>query len=89
MQDNGTALQQKCHQLVVYKVDHKKYNKENYACYLTLPSRTCDLTTNSKPSAPGLSLLPKDFVVIETNLCSTKLTQDGKQFFFGFSQSNC
>lgn len=77
MQDNGTALQQKCHQLVVYKVDHKKYNKDNYACYLNLPSRMFELSANSKPSAPGLSLLLKDNLVIETNLCSTKLTQDG------------
>lgn len=78
MIDNGTALQQKCHQLIVYKIDHKKYNKDNQLSYLGLPSRTFELSTNSKPSAQGLSLLPKDSFVIETNLCSTKLTQDGE-----------
>lgn len=78
MQDNGTTLQHKSHQLVVYKIDHKKYDSENIACYLNLPSRHFELVTNPKPSANGLSLNAKDSFLIETNLCSTKLTQDGK-----------
>lgn len=82
MQDNGTTLQHKCHQLVVYKIDHKKYDKDTQSCYLTLPSRTFELSANAKPSAGGLSIAPKDSFTILTNLCSTKLTQDGKSFRF-------
>lgn len=78
MQDNGTTLQHKSHKLVVYKIDHKKYDKETQACYLELPSQTFEVAPNSKPSAGGLIWSSKDIFVVETNLCSTKLTQDGK-----------
>lgn len=78
MQDNGTTLQHKCHQLIVYKIDHKKYDKDTQSCYLDLPSRTFELAANLKPSAGGLSFSSKDSFNILTNLCSTKLTQDGK-----------
>lgn len=78
MQDNGTTLQHECHQLVVYKIDHKKYDKDDQSCYLSLPSRTFELSTNTKVTAGGLSISPKDSFTILTNLCSTKLTQDGK-----------
>lgn len=78
MQDNGTTLQHKCHQLIVYKIDHKKYDKDTQLCYLNLPSRLFELAANPKPSAAGLSVSAKDSFVIESNLCSTKLTQDGK-----------
>lgn len=78
MQDNGTTLQHKCHQLIVYKIDHKKYDKDDQTNYLSLPSRTTELSVNSKPSTGGLTISPKDYFTILTNLCSTKLTQDGK-----------
>lgn len=78
MQENGTTLQHKCHQLIVYKIDHKKYDKDTQSCYLNLPSRLCDLQPNAKPSSGGLTISPKDSFTIFTNLCSTKLTQDGK-----------
>lgn len=79
MQDNGTTLQHKCHQLIVYKIDHRKYDKDTQSCYLNLPSRTTEiLVSNTKPSSGGLTISPKDSFTIETNLCSTKLTQDGK-----------
>lgn len=41
-----------------------------------LPSRSYELTGNTKPSVPGLTLPAKASFVIETNLCNTKLTQD-------------
>lgn len=41
-----------------------------------LPPRSCELTGNTKPSVPGLTLSAKASFVIETNLCNTKLTQD-------------
>lgn len=81
MQDNGTTLQHKCHQLVVYKIDHKKYDKETQLCYLELPSRSFELSSNAKPSSGGLTISPKDSFTVETNLCSTKLTQDGSYIF--------
>lgn len=78
MQENGTTLQHKSHQLIVYKIDHKKYDKETQLCYLGLPSMQSELTGNAKPAAGGLSISSKDTFVIESNLCSTKLTQDGQ-----------
>lgn len=75
-QDNGTTLSQDKHSLVVYKIDYKKYEKETQFNYYTLPSQSFELLATPKPSAPGFSLLHKDSFVIETNLCSTKLTQD-------------
>lgn len=78
MQDNGTTLQHDSHSLAVYKIDQKKFDKEAQFNYLTLPSLTCDLPKTSKPSVPGLSLSVKDSFVIRTNVCSTKLTKDGK-----------
>lgn len=74
-QDNGTTLHQGTHTLVVYKIDHKKY-EGNHFNYYTLPSRDFEVSTSSKPQAPGFSLLPKDIFKIDINLCSTKLTQD-------------
>uniref|UniRef100_A0A1L8DMR3 Putative signaling protein n=1 Tax=Nyssomyia neivai TaxID=330878 RepID=A0A1L8DMR3_9DIPT len=76
MQNDGTTLQHMCHKLLVYKIDQKKYDKDSPLNYLALPSKFTDLEANTKPSTVGLSLASKDFFVIETNLCSTKLTQD-------------
>lgn len=76
LQDNGTTLQHKNHQLVVYKIDHKKYDKETQFNYFSLPSRCYELGATPKPSVVGFTLLNKDSFIIETNLCSTKLTQD-------------
>lgn len=75
-QDNGTTLQQDKHPLVVYKIDHKKYDANTQFNYFTLPSRSFELLATKKPSAPGFVLLNKDSFLIEINLCSTKLTQD-------------
>lgn len=88
MQDNGTTLQHSSHQLIVYKIDNKKFDKETQLCYLTLPSRVVELATNAKPTAGGLTISPKDSFTIETNLCSTKLTQDG-EFSILQSPTNC
>ncbi|XP_030369556.1 dedicator of cytokinesis protein 1 isoform X2 [Scaptodrosophila lebanonensis] len=73
MQANGTTIPQGQHVLAVYKVDHKKYDK-TAASYMDLPATTAELQ-GTKPSTTGLSLLPKDQLTIDVNLCSTKLTQ--------------
>lgn len=76
MQDNGTTLQHQSHQLAIYKIDYKKYDNDTAFNYFTLPSQIHELQKSSKPTAPGFVLSQKDFLTIETNLCSTKLTQD-------------
>lgn len=78
MQANGTALQHQQHQLVVYKIDPKKLRDDGTVPlgYLQLPSLLADLGATPKPTAPALQLAAKDSFTIETNLCSTKLTQD-------------
>lgn len=46
--------------------------------YLGLASRKSELTeTNNRISVAGLSLANKDMFVIQSNICSTKLTQNG------------
>ncbi|XP_073969012.1 dedicator of cytokinesis protein myoblast city isoform X3 [Rhodnius prolixus] len=75
MQDNGTTLPDTTHDLLVYKVDHKKYDP-NDVSYLYLPSTRTELKDGIKQSAPGLTLSNKDVFVIQTNVCSTKLTQN-------------
>lgn len=74
MQDNGTTLQDSLHKLNVYKFD-KKYDDNTKNNYLSLPS-LYDAEKSSKPSATGFTWASKDVLSIETNLCSTKLTQD-------------
>ncbi|KFB45954.1 AGAP004320-PA-like protein [Anopheles sinensis] len=79
MNDDGTTLQHSRHTLLVYKIDHKKYDEETQYNYLSLPSLADDLPTGgSKPSIAGFSLASKDSFIIATNLCSTKLTQNGE-----------
>jgi hypothetical protein len=46
--------------------------------YLGLASRKSELTEiNNRISVPGLSLANKDVFIIQSNICSTKLTQNG------------
>ncbi|XP_023288564.1 dedicator of cytokinesis protein 1 isoform X2 [Orussus abietinus] len=78
MQRNGTTLQDIQHELLVYKLDHKKY-EENEATYLSLPStrgELLELHGEKKPSRGPLTLSSKDNFLIVTNICSTKLTQN-------------
>ncbi|XP_037945652.1 dedicator of cytokinesis protein 1-like isoform X2 [Teleopsis dalmanni] len=74
MQDNGTTITQGLHNLAVYKIDHKKFDKTNANSYMELPATIIELQ-GTKPSITGLNLLPKDQCTICVNLCSTKLTQ--------------
>ncbi|KAJ8670596.1 hypothetical protein QAD02_001855 [Eretmocerus hayati] len=78
MQRNGTTLQDTQHELLVYKIDNKKY-EENDTSYLKLPSTRTELNElnlEKKPSLGVLSLSSKDNFLIATNVCSTKLTQN-------------
>ncbi|XP_014208352.1 dedicator of cytokinesis protein 1 isoform X2 [Copidosoma floridanum] len=78
MQRNGTTLQDTQHELLVYKIDNKKY-EESETGYLRLPStreELNELNLEKKPSFGPLNLSSKDSFSIATNVCSTKLTQN-------------
>ncbi|XP_075232677.1 dedicator of cytokinesis protein myoblast city [Lycorma delicatula] len=75
MQENGTTLRDTVHDLLVYKVDHKKYESTDVG-YLSLPSTRTELIDCTKPFVAGLTLTNKDTFNIQTNVCSTKLTQN-------------
>ncbi|XP_076759592.1 dedicator of cytokinesis protein myoblast city isoform X3 [Xylocopa sonorina] len=78
MQRNGTTLQDIQHELLVYKLDHKKYEETDIS-YLKLPSTRGDLmelNVEKKPTLGALTLSSKDNFLIATNICSTKLTQN-------------
>ncbi|KAG8228173.1 hypothetical protein J437_LFUL014408 [Ladona fulva] len=75
MQANGTTLFDIPHELLVYKVDSKKYDESEIG-YLSLPSLRSELPEGQKPQCNGLSLSTKDNFIIGTNICSTKLTQN-------------
>lgn len=75
-QENGTTLMDTQHELLVYKLDHRKLEDET--AYMNLPSTRAQLAElgSVKPSAPGLTINGKDSLLITTCLCSTKLTQN-------------
>ncbi|XP_063232451.1 dedicator of cytokinesis protein 1 isoform X3 [Bacillus rossius redtenbacheri] len=75
MQNNGTTLWDSQHELLVYKIDHKKFDESDLG-YLTLPSTRSEVVVGQKPQLGGLSLSSKDSFTIHTNVCSTKLTQN-------------
>ncbi|XP_028968827.1 dedicator of cytokinesis protein 1 [Galendromus occidentalis] len=81
MQPNGTTLNDEIHDLLIYRIDNKKFI-DNDASYLGLPSTRSELAQmQSNQSAIGnnklgLSLSPKDYFQISTLVCSTKLTQN-------------
>ncbi|XP_076174409.1 dedicator of cytokinesis protein myoblast city isoform X2 [Ptiloglossa arizonensis] len=78
MQRNGTTLQDIQHELLVYKLDQKKYEETDIS-YLKLPStrgELVELNVEKKPTLGALTLSTKDSFLIATNICSTKLTQN-------------
>ncbi|KAF7990611.1 hypothetical protein HCN44_000416 [Aphidius gifuensis] len=78
MQRNGTTLQNTNHELLVYKIDNKKYDEDD-TTYFKLPSTRSDfieLNREKKITLGFLSLSSKDSFFISTNICSTKLTQN-------------
>lgn len=89
MNENGTTIKDKQHSLVIYKVDTKKFenNLESAFKYLlnkpSTKGETEKLTNSNKNlllingnSTNGLSINIKDNFLIDTIICSTKLTQN-------------
>jgi hypothetical protein len=68
-------------QVLLLQIDHKKFEDSDLG-YLNLPSTREELTEGQKPQHGGLSLSSKDSFTIHTNVCSTKLTQNGKLILF-------
>lgn len=77
MQEDGTTLKDAKHKLIVYKIDYKKFNEKSVE-YFNLPTFTDELKEGQKPQLAGLSISTKDSFTIASNICSTKLTQNGK-----------
>ncbi|GLG95600.1 uncharacterized protein GBIM_02534 [Gryllus bimaculatus] len=75
MQEDGTTLRDTQHNLLVYKIDQKKFDDTDMN-YLKLPSVRHDISDGQKINQNGLHLSSKDTFVIQTNVCSTKLTQN-------------
>jgi len=80
MQENGTTVPDTTHSLCVYKLEHKKWDETDIG-YLTLPwTKTDEKKTDKKEEkCPGLIASFKDSFLVSTNVCSTKLTQNGKR----------
>lgn len=85
MQDVGTTLRDNHHTMAVYKIDQKKFDAASLE-YLQLAATKdeYELTGNKGVTAVGLSISKESFV-IASNVCSTKLTQNGNVIdrFFG------
>ncbi|XP_054707947.1 dedicator of cytokinesis protein 1-like [Uloborus diversus] len=89
MQDNGTTLKNEMHELLIYKIDYKKFDDSDIS-YLKLPSTRQELDkyisihcpsspakgSNNIISSNGLCLSSKDNFHISSLVCSTKLTQN-------------
>jgi hypothetical protein len=65
----------------LFQIDHKKFEDSDLG-YLNLPSTREELTEGQKPQHGGMTLSSKDSFTIHTNVCSTKLTQNGNLISF-------
>ncbi|XP_076248536.1 dedicator of cytokinesis spg isoform X2 [Calliopsis andreniformis] len=71
MEPGGATLQDGAHELYIYKCEDR--SKLDSLSYLSLPSSAREPNATG---SPAFSRSPKEFVLIRTLLCSTKLTQN-------------
>ncbi|XP_050707802.1 dedicator of cytokinesis protein 1-like isoform X3 [Eriocheir sinensis] len=77
VQDNGTTLQNTKHDLIVYKIDNKKWTDSDYS-YLGLHWQRKPGEELAKSWQHGIAPSLKDSFTISTIFCSTKLTQNAE-----------
>ncbi|XP_071513992.1 dedicator of cytokinesis protein 2 isoform X2 [Panulirus ornatus] len=77
MQSNGTTLMNTDHELIVYKIDGKKWNDNDWS-YLNLPWQRINGEELTKSWNHGVAPSLKDSFTISTTFCSTKLTQNAE-----------
>ncbi|XP_044753163.1 dedicator of cytokinesis protein 1 [Coccinella septempunctata] len=75
MEENGTTLSNAKHNLIVYRIDHKKFDDQSVE-YLKLASHESEIKEGRKIQVNGLSVNVKDSFTLSSNICSTKLTQN-------------
>lgn len=76
-----TAVRDGLHDLLVYKIENKKLSSSlgdigQQIKYLDLPFLKNNQYHLKQKAASALTFLPKDNFVVQTTLCSTKLTQN-------------
>ncbi len=74
-----TAVRDGAHDLLVYKIEGKKVGGAGdvgQTQYLHLPFLKSNQYHLKQKASSALTLLPKDSFVVQTTLCSTKLTQN-------------
>ncbi|XP_066966939.1 dedicator of cytokinesis protein 1 isoform X9 [Macrobrachium rosenbergii] len=77
MQENGTTLFNTEHDLIIYKIDPKKWQDDDIS-YLKLSWRRVNGEDLNKVWNYGLAPSSKDNFTISTTFCSTKLTQNAE-----------
>ncbi|XP_068248219.1 dedicator of cytokinesis protein 2 isoform X7 [Palaemon carinicauda] len=77
MQENGTTLSNIEHELIIYKIDPKKWQDDDIS-YLKLPWKRKNGEELVKVWTNGLAPSSKDNFTISTTFCSTKLTQNAE-----------
>ena len=78
MQDNGTTVSNTEHDLILYKIDSKKWSEDDVS-YLKFNWKRIEGEEITKVWTNGLAPTNKDSFSIATTFCSTKLTQNGKR----------
>ncbi|XP_063609034.1 dedicator of cytokinesis protein 1-like isoform X2 [Penaeus indicus] len=77
MQDNGTTVLNTEHELIIYKIDSKKWQEDD-SNYLSLPWQRVNGEELVKTWTYGMAPTNKDSFTISTTFCSTKLTQNAE-----------
>lgn len=78
VQLDGTAVRDDEHALCVYRYEPRRTSRELVTALLEMPSRRTDPPTE----VSSLTVLPKDVLLVATQLCSTKLTYRGNSLNF-------